>query len=67
MTHDQVRLAVAAFKADYTARPFFDNRKYAMLAAMLKELPPSIKEPFARDGARSFRARVEECLSGGDI
>jgi hypothetical protein len=49
MTHDQVRLAVAAFKADYTARPFFDNRKYAMLAAMLKELPPSIKEPFARD------------------
>ena len=25
------------------------NRKYAMLAAMLKELPPSIKEPFVRD------------------
>ena len=34
MTHDQVRLAVAAFKADYTARPFFDNRKYAMLGSL---------------------------------
>ena len=58
MTHDQVRLAVAAFKADYTARPFFDNRKYAMLAAMLKELPPSIKEPFVRDELRSEERRV---------
>ncbi|KOO31759.1 hypothetical protein Ctob_010798 [Chrysochromulina tobinii] len=49
MSHDQVRLAAAAFKADYTARPFFDNRTYALLAAMLKELPPSLKEPFVRD------------------
>ena len=45
MTHDQVRLAAAAFKADYIARPFYDSRTYAMFAAMLKELPPSIKEP----------------------
>ena len=49
MTHDQVRLGAAAFKADYVARPFYDNHTYAMLAAMLKEMPPSIKEPFVRD------------------
>ena len=66
MSHDQVKLAAAQFKADYKARSETarSDTEYALLAAMLNEMPPALQEP-ASYCVRDERKKLEKLSMRG--